>query len=596
MAGVDVEHDRSAVPGGVASPGNADETPRRGRRRLPRVALALALAPLVVSAVALVVAVGGEYKPAGDIAIVEMTTRAVGNHWPLVGNHSRDGWHHPGPALLYVLALPYRLLGGATIALPLGALAINGASVAGMAIVARRRGGIPLMLITLLACALVLRSFGPEQVRVPWQAWITMLPYALLVFLTWAMACGERWALPVAVLVGSFVAQTHVGYVALALPLVAFGAAWLLASHRRKLGRLRAPSLCALGVAVVAWLPPVIDQLTHDPGNATVLVRWFREGGASGEASHSLLDGWRVVSAQYGLPPEWLAGTRPVNLLQEPTYVSDPVVPVLLAVVALAIVVLWRLRVSQSGQLIATWAVASVVGIVATARTVGLLFAYRFGWARMLGMVAGVIVAWAAWRALVAWRPVLERRVLTPVALVGIAVLAVVGSVAHVRAGVPQERESEVVNELAPPVLAAVPAGDGEVVVRGIGFLGLSYASGLVLQLERHGIDAGQPQSQRRRPEELHIYAGGPVRARFTVALDDDVAALTADPTQRLVALSGELDLDELRAADKARQALEALLQGDGPVDQDRVEELFRATAHSHSAVGVFIQAPAGAS
>jgi hypothetical protein len=43
----------------------------------------MALAPLVVSAVALVVAVGGDYRPGGDIAIVEMTTRAVGNHWPL---------------------------------------------------------------------------------------------------------------------------------------------------------------------------------------------------------------------------------------------------------------------------------------------------------------------------------------------------------------------------------------------------------------------------------------------------------------------------------------------------------------------------------
>ncbi len=99
-----------------------------------------------------------------------------------------------------------------------------------------------------------------------------------------------------AVLVGSFVAQTHVGYVALALPLVALGAAWLLASHRRDPRRL----------------------------NATFVVRWFREAGTSGEGSHTLLEGWRVVSAQYAPAPDWLAGTRPVNLIQEPIYVSDP--------------------------------------------------------------------------------------------------------------------------------------------------------------------------------------------------------------------------------------------------------------------------------
>jgi hypothetical protein len=57
-----------------------------------------------------------------------------------------------------------------------------------MAVVARRRGGVPLILITLVGCALVMRSSGPEQLRLPWHAWVTVLPYGLLVFLTWAMA------------------------------------------------------------------------------------------------------------------------------------------------------------------------------------------------------------------------------------------------------------------------------------------------------------------------------------------------------------------------------------------------------------------------
>jgi hypothetical protein len=549
----------------------------------------------VVTAIALAVAVGGDYRPVGDNAIVEMTTRAVGEHWPLVGNHSRDGWHQPGPALLYVLALPYRLLGGTSIALPLGALAINGAPVVGMAVVARRRGGVPPMLITPLGCALVMRSLGPEQVRLPWHAWVTVLPYGLLVFLTWAMACGDRWALPVAVLVGSFVAQTHVGYVALALPLVAVGACWLVAAHRRDLGRLGAPSLWALGVALVAWLPPVIDELTNHPGNATLLVRWFREGGTNGDESHTLLDGWRVVSAQFAAAPEWLVGTQPVNFIQEPMYLTNPVVPVLLAVVTLAVVVLWRRRVAQSGQLVAVWAIASVIGIVATSRTIGPMYVYRFGWARMLGMVAGVIVAWAAWRAVADWRPSLERRALTPVAVVGIAVLAVVGSVAHVRAGVPQQPQSALVRELVGPVVDAVPPGDGEVVVRGVGFMGLSYAATLVLQLERHGIDAGQRLAGPRRPEELHVYAGGPVRARLTVALDNDVVDLTASPGQRLVALAGDLDPDRIRESNAASAELEALIAEEGPVDQDRADALLRTAVIPEGAVGVFIQVPPAA-
>jgi hypothetical protein len=88
---VEVERDGSAISDEAARGAADDEISRRATPGLPRIALALALAPLAVSAIALVVTVGGDYKPAGDIAIVEMTTRAVGEHGPLVGNHSRDG-------------------------------------------------------------------------------------------------------------------------------------------------------------------------------------------------------------------------------------------------------------------------------------------------------------------------------------------------------------------------------------------------------------------------------------------------------------------------------------------------------------------------
>ena len=34
-------------------------------------------------------------------------------------------------------------------------------------------------------------------------------------------------------------------------------------------------ALVALGVGVVLWLPPTIDQLIHHPGNETILIKHF---------------------------------------------------------------------------------------------------------------------------------------------------------------------------------------------------------------------------------------------------------------------------------------------------------------------------------
>ncbi|MEZ5133502.1 MAG: hypothetical protein R2699_00170 [Acidimicrobiales bacterium] len=58
------------------------------------------------------VALGADWVPASDWALIEASVRDVGTaHTPLVGFFSRYGWFHPGPWPLYVLAVPYRLRG-----------------------------------------------------------------------------------------------------------------------------------------------------------------------------------------------------------------------------------------------------------------------------------------------------------------------------------------------------------------------------------------------------------------------------------------------------------------------------------------------------
>jgi hypothetical protein len=429
-----------------------------------------------------------------------------------------------------------------------GALAVNAASVAGIAVAARRRGGDALMLVALLGCALLMRSLGPDELRVPWNPYVTVLPYALLIFLTWGLMCRDRWALPVAVVVASFVAQTHIGYVSLALPLLAVGATWLVASMAREARRLVAPVLVALGVGVVMWLPPVVQQLTHEPGNLGVAIRWFRDGGLTGADPRGPGAGWRVVSSQLGLPPVWLTGSRELAYSAEPVYLDEPMVPVLLAVVLGAALVLARRRIEGAGRLVGVWVLASAVGVGATAATVGPIYGYRVGWALVLGMVAGVIVAWAGWLAAVHRRPGLERRLLVPVALGSLAVLAVVGTVAHVRAGEPFGVQSRRAAELVPAVVAGLPPGEGSVVIDGSpSFEGFGYVPTLVLGLERLGIDGRLPAGDTSAGEH-RAADDGAHRAELVVAAGIDIARVEADPHLTMLTYSGDVGLGEVRA------------------------------------------------
>jgi hypothetical protein len=376
------------------------------------------------------------------------------------------------------------------------------------------------------------------------------------VFLTWALVNGDRWALPVAAFVASFVTQTHVGYAPLAVPLLALGAAGLVvAAVRGGRGddgpsprRLLAPGLAALGVLAVMWLPPVVQQLTDEPGNLSAVVTWFRSGGHDGEPARGLRAGWRIVTGQYGWPPEWIAGERGVGILTEPVELHFPVAPVLLAVIAAAAVVVVRRRVAPgAGSLLGVWLVATVAGVVAVARTIGPIYDYRTGWTSVLAMVAAVACAWVGWSAAVAWRPALQRRVLVPASLALVAVLAVVGAVAHGTADAPQPRAEARLRAVVPDVIDGLPAGDGRVVVAGRGgFESLAYAPSLVLQLERRGVDARMPPGNEASGEHRDGDGDGPPRARLVVATGDEIAAVAADRHASLLAYAGAAPLDEM--------------------------------------------------
>lgn len=523
-----------------------------GDRLVARLAMGLTLLPLGVAAVALLVAVGGEYTPSSDHALIEMQTRSVGRHEVLVGLYSRDLWNHPGPAQFFLLAPFYWLTGGMSVGINLGALAVNAAAVAGMALVARRLGGTPLMLVTLVCCSLLMRAVGAELLRDPWNCYLTMLPYGLLVMLAWAMWRREAWALPVGAVVAIYLAHSHVGFVVLATPLLAWGLLGLAATtilepdageRRPALRRgVRAVAVTA-GVVALGAVPLALDAVRHTPSNTTEIVRYFRH---TDEPVHSLATGWHVMVGQLGLSPEWLTTKRAPNLIGESPFVEGAPVPWLLAAVAVAAVVLGR-RVAGSRSLVATLAVALALGVVAVARTVGPAFDYRLRWTLAVGMLAGVVVGWAGWTALAHRWPGVAPRALTAGALVVLVAVSGVNVVTAATAGVPQDRNSETVGVLTSQVLEHVPADGGPVLVTDAHHSGAWQARGLVLQLERRDIDVGV-EADRADEYGRDRVLDEPPGTVLVVTRDEYVADVAARPGLRLIAEWRALPEDEIEA------------------------------------------------
>jgi hypothetical protein len=527
-------------------PADAGPPGRAWRDRLtsPAAALGLLLVPFAVGIVVLLAVVGGDYHPVHDLAQIELRVRDVGHHEVLLGPYSREGWYHPGPAMFFLLALPYRLTGGASVGMDVGALLINGAAVAGMVLVARRRGGTPLFLITLVACGLLVRSLGPDFLRDPWNPSLPVLSFGLVLFLSWAMTCGEAWALPLGAAVASFVVQTHIGYLALALPLVAWGAAWLVALAVRRPDevprwRLARAGLVTLGVLAVLWAPAVIQQVTAEPGNLGEAFEYFR---LTDEPGHDAADAWRVVAAEFTTGPEWIAGNRTLTISGEPTalYGAAPI-PVLLVVLIAAAVVLWRKGTSDARRLLLTLALALGLGALAVVNTRGLAFMYRLRWVEVLGMTAGVVVLWAAWLVIAERAPsAATPRRLGGAAVALVLVLATAATVGAARAGTPQAHDSAAVAALVPEVVAALPEGDEPVLIRPTSFGSMLFVPALLLGLEREGVAARiDPITAAVGEHRLH-HQGDPLRAQLVIFVDEDIPARFDDPALELVAQWGD--------------------------------------------------------
>jgi hypothetical protein len=559
------------------APGPIPAEPAPGRR-LPVVALLIALLAVPLG-VALAVLRSPRWYPLLDLAQTEMRVRDVsGGHPPLIGLPGRigtlgDQGSHPGPLSFWALWPFYEVFGATSWALQVASASLHLLAAGTTLWIARRRGGTWLAVGVALALVLLVRAYGPSLITEAWNPYLPVLAWVLFLFAVWSVWCDDLPLLPVAVVAGSFCAQTHISYLGLigglaaltVLVVVRAGVrAWADPEGRRRFVRWTGLSVLA---AAVAWFPPVYEQLTARNGNLTKIWEHFSD---PPEEAIGLGRGARLLMIRL----------NPLGLLDRDLFaVRDGDVAValgiaLLVVWAASVLVAWRLRHRVLLRLDAVLVVGLGLGLLSAARIFGFLWYYLSLWAWGLAVLMFVAIGWTLAAALEARPggagPGLRRA--GAVALVGVLALSLVSLTVDATDATAATNSNlrlvRVLGRLAPPTVEAIESGsvpgggeDGRYLVSWADPIGVgAQGYGLLLELERQGLDVGAQPPHRAGTRPHRVLDPEDATAEVHLAVGQDVDVWRARPEAREVAFADpRTDAERAEYARQRRQVIDEL-------------------------------------
>jgi hypothetical protein len=393
-------------PPGVAPELPIDEPDRRLRgltALLFGALLAVLSFPLLV---ALVELRRPHWYPLLDMAQTEIRVRDITSHPPLIGLAGRigpfgpNGGSHPGPLSFYALWPVWKLFGGSSYGLFASTVVLD-ITAMGLALwTAARRGGRGLLLGIAAVLAVLTRAYGAFLLTLPWNPYLPVLWWFVFLLAVWSVLADDLAMLPILVIAGSMCMQTHISYLGLIGGLVLLTALVVGrtaykrrgdADSRRALWRWGGIS-AALGV--VLWIPPVIDQFAHSPGNLGIIRDYFSHP-PDASPTIGLHRGVGVLLAQ--LDP-WKLLTRTLVHDGGALEVTGSRIPgaLLLLVFAASIFVAWRLRQRALLLFDAVLVAALVLGLVSAARIFGTVWFYLLLWAWGLAALILFAIGWSA--------------------------------------------------------------------------------------------------------------------------------------------------------------------------------------------------------
>jgi hypothetical protein len=537
-------------------------------------AAVVVLLPAIVAAIAIT---RPQWYPTGDMAQAELHVRGFWSHPPLVGAAGRiqssagvQG-SHPGPLLWAAMWPLYALLGSTSTALVVSVVTVHVATAALALWLALRRGGLELAVALGAALALIVRAGGPDQFTEPWNPWMGLLPFLVLLLACWSFLDGDRWAIVLAVAAGTYCVQAHTGYILIAGGLLAFVVGAVLVRTARQPdtsdeeGR-RSPlgsTIVWIGVAAAAglvlWIPPMLDQLRREPGNFSILVDSFSHPDAP---YLGVADVAKVAVVQLNVLGPWVlgAGRQDVDVVAVVGFVAFA------ALWIAGVVAARRRRAVSELRLHAVLAVTAVLGVVSVSRIFGLFLEYTVRWLWVLTATVVAASAVSLWRT----RPLgLARRAVVAVA-VAVAAVVVIGAVRFAdRAGPTGAIDSRIVGGLVPIVEPELDKDTAYLVRWWDPTVLGATAFGMVLELERRGYEMGVDRPFAAAALPHRVLPEGQAGAVLYVVVGDPAI-------ERARALPGVVELgsfdvrtpDEQRRSDELRAQLARAMRASGREDQ----------------------------
>jgi hypothetical protein len=168
---------------------------RRARRSELAIAAAVVVVPLVV---AVAVLSARRWYPVLDLAMTELRLRDVGTRQtPLIGLPGRigtfpDQGSHPGPLSFWLLAPGYRLFGGSAWAMEASTVLLQSAWIATALWLGQRRLGRLGVVVVAAVIAVVIRGYGLVVLVQPWNPYLPLLAWLVVLLATWSVLAGDH--------------------------------------------------------------------------------------------------------------------------------------------------------------------------------------------------------------------------------------------------------------------------------------------------------------------------------------------------------------------------------------------------------------------